>query len=159
MSAKHPHIAFVGLGSNLGLREKTITAALHAMQATREVEVTKVSGLYETEPVGGPDGQSPYINAVARVATSLSPERLHALCQRIEGSLGRSREVHWGPRTIDLDILLYDDEIHVSDTLTIPHPMMHQRRFVLEPLAEIAPRQVHPALDQTAEQLLDGLPK
>jgi 2-amino-4-hydroxy-6-hydroxymethyldihydropteridine diphosphokinase len=151
------HNAYIGLGSNLGLREKNIAAALNALQTTRDIEVVKVSRLYETEPVGGPAGQSPFINAAAHVKTTLSPERLLGLCLAIEESLGRKRDVHWGPRTIDLDLLCYDQEIIVSPELTLPHPMMHERRFVMEPLAEIAPALMHPVLEQTAAELLASL--
>lgn len=151
------HRAFIGLGSNVGHREKNITAALAALETTREIEVVKVSGLYETEPVGGPADQGKFLNAVVEVSTTLAALRLLAVCQRIEDSLGRKRDLRWGPRTIDLDILLFDDEIHSTAELTIPHPMMHERRFVLEPLVEIAPDVVHPTLEQTARDLLEAI--
>jgi 2-amino-4-hydroxy-6-hydroxymethyldihydropteridine diphosphokinase len=152
-----PHLAFIALGSNLGHREKNITAALTALQATREIEVVRVSSLYETEPVGGPPGQGAYLNAAAALQTSLDPDRLLSVCLRIEESLGRRRGPRHGPRPIDLDLLLYDDLVHAGAELTIPHPLMHERRFVMEPLAEIAPDQRHPILHQTAREILDAL--
>ena len=149
----------IGLGSNLGQREKYIAAALNALETTREVAVGKVSSLYETDPLGGPQGQQKYINAVALVQTTLTPARLLKVCQRIEGSLERKRTVKYGPRTIDLDILAFDDEI-VSDTdLMIPHPLMHERGFVMEPLSEIAPEWRHPILQLTAKEILADLGK
>lgn len=151
------HEAFIGLGSNLGRRKKNIAAALNALQSTREIEVAAASGLYETEPVGGPQDQGRYVNAVARITTALSPERLLAVCQRIEDSLGRRRTIRWGPRTIDLDLLSYDAEIRAGSALTLPHPMMHERTFVMRPLAEIAPDWVHPVLERTAQSILESL--
>ncbi len=151
------HDAYIGLGSNLGRRERYITAALNALQNTRGIEVVKVSKLYETEPVGGPEGQSEYVNAAAHVRTTLSPERLLEVCLEIEKSLGRERSVHWGPRTIDLDLLCYDQEIVATSSLTLPHPLMHERAFVMEPLAEIAPKLMHPVLERTAADILDLL--
>lgn len=153
---KH-HRVFIGLGSNLAPREKNITAALAALETTREIEVVRVSSMYETDAVGGPAEQGKYLNAVVEVATTLSADRLLSVCQRIENSLGRKRELRWGPRTIDLDILLFDDEIHSTAELTIPHPLMHERRFVLEPLVEIASEVVHPTLEQSARDLLADL--
>jgi 2-amino-4-hydroxy-6-hydroxymethyldihydropteridine diphosphokinase len=154
------HTAFIALGANLGHREKNVSAALNSLQATREIDVIKVSAIYETQPVGGPEGQDPFLNAVAQIETTLTARRLMTVCSKIEASLGRRRsnEVHWGPRIIDLDILFFDQEIHSSPEMTIPHPLLHERRFVMEPLVEIAPDWVHPALDQTARQILDSLP-
>jgi 2-amino-4-hydroxy-6-hydroxymethyldihydropteridine diphosphokinase len=151
------HDAYIGLGSNLGHREKYITAALNALQNTRGIEVVKVSKLYETEPVGGPEGQSNYVNAAAHLRTTLSPERLLEVCLEIEKSLARERAVHWGPRTIDLDVLCYDQEIIATPTLTLPHPLMHERAFVMEPLAEVAPELMHPVLERTVADILDLL--
>ncbi|MFQ5424378.1 MAG: 2-amino-4-hydroxy-6-hydroxymethyldihydropteridine diphosphokinase [Phycisphaerae bacterium] len=152
-------MAYLGLGSNLGRRKKNIAAALNALERTRGIEVVRASSLYETEPMGGPANQDAYINAVVEVATALPAGRLLDVCLNIEESLGRKRSIRWGPRTIDLDILAYDREICATEALTIPHPMMHQRRFVLEPLVEIAPDFVHPVLERTARDILDALPE
>jgi len=149
--------AFLGLGSNVGAREKNIATALNSLETTRGISVSKVSSLYETDPVGGPADQPAFINAVARIETALSAPRLLAVCQKIEETLGRKRDLRWGPRTIDLDLLIYGDEVHSSAALTIPHPLMHERRFVMEPFVEIAPDFIHPMLNRTARQILDTL--
>lgn len=148
---------YLGLGSNLGRREKNIAAALNALESTLGVEVIRVSGLYETEPIGGPEGQPKFLNAAVHLRTTLKPDRLLALGQRIEAALGRRRETPWGPRSIDIDILIYEGEICSEPDLMIPHPLMHERRFVLEPLAEIAPNLIHPTLNQSVRELLDAL--
>jgi len=153
-----PHMVYIGLGSNLGRRKKNIAAALNALQAARDIEVETVSPLYETEPVGGPDDQDLFINAAARLRTSLAPHRLLAVCLNVEETLGRKRAIRWGPRTIDIDILLFDDQIIDDEALTIPHPDMHRRRFVLEPLGDIAADITHPVLGQSIRQLLDACP-
>lgn len=145
----------IGFGSNVGRRERNITAALTALQTTRDIEVLRTSSLYETEPVGGPADQPKFLNAAAVLATSLSPQRLLAVCRRIEDTLGRRRDIPWGPRTIDLDILCFGDEIVSTPELMIPHPLMHERRFVLEPVVEIAPDFVHPVLNLTMRQLCE----
>jgi 2-amino-4-hydroxy-6-hydroxymethyldihydropteridine diphosphokinase len=119
--------------------------------------VTRLSSIYETEPVSEVE-QAPFLNMVAEVGKPLPPaEQMLARLLRIEWLLGRTRDVKDGPRTIDLDLLLYADAVYHTEFLTLPHPRMHERRFVLEPLAEIAPRLVHPTLKRTARELLENL--
>lgn len=146
--------AYIGLGSNIGDRRGTCLQALELLG--RAGRVKKVSSFYRTEPVGHRD-QEDFVNAVAELETGLSPEQLLTACRAIEDQLGRRRSVHWGPRTIDLDILLYGDQVVESANLTIPHPFMTSRGFVLVPLCEIAPQVVHPILNKTAAILLHEL--
>lgn len=136
------HIAFLALGSNLGDREHYLRFAVHQLG-----DVTAMSQVFETEPVGGPDGQDAYLNMVVKLATTLDPLELIRRCQQIEEEAQRQRVVHWGPRTLDIDVLFYDD-LHIeSDTLTIPHPRIFERRFVLAPLSEVAPERCPPGWD------------
>ncbi|MGI9612678.1 MAG: 2-amino-4-hydroxy-6-hydroxymethyldihydropteridine diphosphokinase [Acidimicrobiales bacterium] len=128
------HRAFLALGSNLGDREAYLRFAVRQLG-----EVVAMSQIYETAPVGGPDDQGPYLNMVIEVATSLDPFALLRRCQRIEAEAARQRLVRWGPRTLDVDIVAYDDIEITSDELTVPHPRFAERRFVLAPLADIAP--------------------
>lgn len=148
--------AFVALGANLGEREAQIERALAAL-AARGIAITRRSALYLTEPVGGPP-QDWYVNAVAEVRTELSPEALLEACLDVEREMGRVRTVKDGPRTIDIDLLLYDSLIRDTPGLALPHPRMHLRRFVLVPLCEIAPSAVHPATGLTVSELLDRCP-
>jgi 2-amino-4-hydroxy-6-hydroxymethyldihydropteridine diphosphokinase len=130
--------AFLGLGSNIEDRLGYLQAAVDALDAKPKIRVDTVSSVYETEPVGGPE-QGPYLNLVARVATLLSPGALLRAGQSVEQTLGRERLERWGPRTIDVDILLYGTRTRRSRALEIPHPRLTQRPFALVPLLEVAP--------------------
>jgi 2-amino-4-hydroxy-6-hydroxymethyldihydropteridine diphosphokinase len=149
-----PATAYLGLGSNVGDREEFIEQAVFLLEKDKNIQVTKRSSNYETEAEGGGE-QPPFMNAAVEIRTKLAPHRLLEVCQEIETALGREREVEWGPRTIDIDILLYEDEIVSDDKLQIPHPLMHERMFVLKPLKEIALHLVHPILEKSIEALFD----
>jgi 2-amino-4-hydroxy-6-hydroxymethyldihydropteridine diphosphokinase len=130
--------AFVGIGSNLGDRETNLRQALDLLAAEEGIEVVAVSRLRETEPVG-PVEQGPFLNGAVQVTTELTPRTLLGRLLDIEQRLGRVRRERFGPRTIDLDLLVFDDEVVDEPGLTLPHPRLHERRFALEPLAELAP--------------------
>ena len=149
------NIVYLSLGSNLGDREAQLRAALVCLQ--REGRVVAVSSFYETEPVEFID-QAWFLNCAVALETTDTPEQLMSALLQIEQQMGRKRIQRKGPRTIDIDILLFDGEVLDSPALTIPHPAMHQRRFVLQPLAEIAPALRHPVLKETMQELLDELP-
>ncbi len=150
--------AYIGLGGNLGDREATLRRAIALLDQTENVEIREVSDFIETEPVG-PADQPEYLNAVVEIATSLSPEELLTTLQAIEAELGRDRkrEQRWGPRTCDMDILLMGECVMKTTSLTIPHPRLSERGFVLRPLAQIAPQAVHPIADKTIAELLAAL--
>lgn len=146
--------AYIGLGSNIGDKKGNCCKALERLKLSGRC--VKMSSFYCTEPVGYRE-QEPFINAVVELETDLSPDILLATCNSIEEELGRSREIRWGPRSIDLDILLYGEHVVESQELTIPHRSLPVRRFVLVPLSEIAPSVVHPVLKKTAAHLLHEL--
>jgi 2-amino-4-hydroxy-6-hydroxymethyldihydropteridine diphosphokinase len=150
--------AFVGLGSNLGDREATIARAVDLLRSVDGVEVVAVSSLRETEP-WGPVEQPPFLNGAAAVETELSPRGLLDALLAVEQALGRDRSgERWGPRTIDLDLLLYGDATVSEPGLAVPHPRLHERRFALEPLAELAPEALVPGRGTVADLVaaMDG---
>jgi len=151
-----PVLAYIGLGANLGEPVAQVRRALAGVAELDEVEVLQVSRLYRNPPLG-PKEQPWYINAVAQVRTRLTAEELLRALRRLETALGRVRGERWGPRIIDLDLLLYDGEVVNTAELVLPHPEMHRRAFVLAPLAEIAPEAWHPELKKSALQLLAEL--
>lgn len=126
--------AFLGLGSNLGDRRQYLRDALAALP-----DLTRVSPVYETDPVGGPEEQGAYLNVVAELDTELSPRELLEVCRGLEAAAGRVREVRWGPRTLDVDVLLVGDLQVDEPDLVVPHPRWRERRFVLAPLRDLAP--------------------
>jgi 3-oxoacyl-[acyl-carrier protein] reductase len=150
--------AFLALGSNLGDRQANLDRAILRLRAEPGIYVRHVSSYYETAPVGGPAGQGAYLNAAAEIETTLAPERLLQSLHEIERQFGRIRGELNAPRTLDLDILLFDDLVRTAPPPMLPHPRMHERRFVLEPLAEIASRIVHPVLGLSIAELLTRLP-
>jgi 3-oxoacyl-[acyl-carrier protein] reductase len=150
--------SYLALGSNLGDRQAHLDLGILRLRAEPGVTVCRVSSYYETAPVGGPAGQNAYLNAAVAVDTFFTPELLLQRLLDIEQSLGRVRGERNAPRTLDLDVLLFDDIVRSSPDPILPHPRMHERRFVLEPLAEIAPDAVHPVVRQTIAELLARLP-
>ena len=149
--------AYIGLGCNQGDRELKLLLAVAELGKLSGTRVTALSHFYETEPVGGVD-QEHFYNAVARISTALPPLELLAALKRLETKVFRRQPtVHWGPRSMDLDILLYGDLVLDSERLTIPHPRLSERRFVLQPLADIAATLVHPSLGRSIAELLASL--
>jgi 2-amino-4-hydroxy-6-hydroxymethyldihydropteridine diphosphokinase len=138
--------AFLALGSNLGDREATLRRAVASLD-----DVVAVSPVYETAPVGGPGGQGAYLNAVVELDTRRSPHELLDVCRSLEAAAERVRTERWGPRTLDVDVLLVGDLVVDDEDLTVPHPRMWQRRFVLAPLADLAPDLVPPEALAAAE--------
>lgn len=146
---------WIALGSNIAPRETYLQQAIQMLSEYEEIKLNQVSTVYETEPVGY-ENQDQFLNLVAEVETSLDPMELLRICQKIEQDLGRKRIIRWGPRTVDLDILLYSTENMNVEELILPHPRMHERAFVLVPLAEIAPKLL--LKDKRVQEWLDTLP-
>jgi len=146
---------YIGIGSNLGVREDNCRAAIRHL-IDNGIKVLKLSSMIETEPWGVKD-QPKFINMAVEVETVLGSEELLRLLKKIEADIGRHPTIHWGPRVIDLDILLYDDLVLKTHELEIPHPQLAEREFVLRPLAEIAPDKMHPVLKKSIKKLLSDL--
>ena len=150
------HVAYIGFGSNIGDRLSHIQNAIHTLSKTEEITLQKISSVYTTDPVGY-EAQAQFLNGVAAVQTSLSPLSLLHTLKHIETAIGRKHRIRWGPREIDLDILIYGNLCVQTEKLVIPHPEMHLRGFVLVPLAEIAPDLVHPVFQETIQTLHNRL--
>ena len=145
------HTVYIALGTNLGNRLANLRAAIQAMPP--EIQVLAESHVYETPPWGYEE-QPAFLNMVIKAETKLEPEPLLKRLKQLEVELGREQNFRWGPRLIDLDILFYDDLVLDSPPLVIPHPRLHERAFVLVPLADIAPNYIHPVLDRPVRELL-----
>ena len=150
------HKAYLGVGSNMGDKKHYIQEAVEALKSHPLTVVNGISDLIETEPYGGVV-QDNFLNGVIEIETLLTPMELLDMLHEIEGAAGRVREVHWGPRTLDLDIIFYDKIVYEDDALIIPHQDMENRRFVLEPLKMLAPNYRHPVLGKTVSRLLEDI--
>ena len=150
------HVAYLGIGSNMGDKESYLDYAIDELNNDDYTKVTKVSDFIVTEPYGGVK-QDDFLNGCLEVETLRTPEELLKLVNAIEAGAGRERRIHWGPRTLDIDILLYDDIVYDSEDLHIPHVEMHKREFVLEPLKNIAAYKRHPLKGLTVSELFDEL--
>lgn len=149
---------FLGLGGNLGDPLAAFRRTRLALLEHAEVFACRSSALYRTPAIGGPPGQPDYLNAVLCLQTCLSPRSLLRLCQDLERAEGRQRLEHWGPRTLDIDLLLYGQEVLREEGLEVPHPRLAERLFVLLPLTDLAPDRLHPLLNQSFQALLQKLP-
>jgi 2-amino-4-hydroxy-6-hydroxymethyldihydropteridine diphosphokinase len=148
--------AYISLGSNMGDRSNFLKTALETLEYSYPIQLVNVSSIYETDPVGYTD-QDLFLNMVAQLNTELAPFELLDACLETEKKLGRKREIHWGPRTIDLDILLFNEENIKTERLVIPHPRMFERSFVIIPLLEISPKMKLRSLYQSLREVADEL--
>ena len=152
-----PHRAFIGIGSNLGDRKANFFEAIERIQKISGTRIVKQSSLYESEPLG--DARTWFVNAVVELETECSADELLKRLKQVETAMGRKRVrgKRWGSRVIDLDILFFDNEIINKRTLKVPHPELHNRRFVLAPLSELAPQLIHPKLSVSVSELMAGV--
>lgn len=150
------HEAFVAFGSNLGDKEKFIDEAIEALSKLPQINILAISDKIITEPYGNVE-QDVFLNGVMKIETLLPAEELLQILQKVEEHAGRERKIHWGPRTLDLDIIFYDDDIIIEDNLIVPHPDMKNRDFVLKPLMQIAPYKIHPVYRKTISDMYTEL--
>ncbi len=150
--------AYLGLGSNLGNRLAFLRGGRDSLTSRFDITLRHSSGVYETAAAGGPANSPPYLNAVLQIETPLSPRELLTACLAVEDEFGRTRPRVWAPRTLDIDLLLYGEALVDESDLQIPHPRLPERAFVLVPLSEIAPDQVHPVQQQTIRAMAEALP-
>lgn len=150
-------IAYIALGSNLGDRVANLLEAASRLDDIAGLRVARISSFLDNPAVGGPADSPPFLNAAAELRVSLAPRELLEALLGVEQAMGRARTVHWGPRIIDLDLLLYGQEVIAEPDLHVPHPRMAERDFVLRPLAEVAPNALHPLLHATVRELLERL--
>jgi 2-amino-4-hydroxy-6-hydroxymethyldihydropteridine diphosphokinase len=149
-----PHItAYIGIGSNLGTPEKNCTKAIEKISSTKDIKIISKSSFYRTEPIGGVQ-QGWFVNSAIEIETDLSPENLLSVLLNLELAMGRTRKEKWGPRLIDLDLLFYGNLVLENKSLTLPHPEIQNRKFVLVPMSEIAENLIHPTLKKTIKTLL-----
>lgn len=148
---------YIAMGSNVGKRRQHLIHAIEAMEKIREFHYPRISQIYETSPVGGPAKQGKYLNAVLEIETLLTPQEVLKHLLAIEKKLGRKRSVKNAPRTIDLDLLLYEGKVIEEPGLTLPHPRLHERLFVLKPLCDLAPELIHPILKKKLKELLKSI--
>lgn len=146
------HEAFVAFGSNLGDKEKFIDEAIEALSNLPQINIVAISDKIVTEPYGNVE-QDVFLNGVMKIETLLPADELLQILQKVEEHAGRERKIHWGPRTLDLDIIFYDDDIISEDDLIVPHPDMKNRDFVLKPLIQIAPYKLHPVYRKTISDM------
>jgi 2-amino-4-hydroxy-6-hydroxymethyldihydropteridine diphosphokinase len=149
-----PHItAYIGIGSNLGIPKENCTNAIEKISSTKDIKIISKSSFYRTEPIGGVQ-QGWFVNSAIEIKTDLSPENLLSVLLNLELAMGRIRKEKWGPRLIDLDLLFYGNLVLENKSLTLPHPEIQNRKFVLVPMSEIAENLIHPTLKKTIKTLL-----
>ncbi len=149
---------YIGLGTNIGNRESNLKDAISELAAVPEIEIISLSSIYETNPVGYLE-QGKFLNMVVCINTTFDAQTLLVTCMKIEQNLGRKREIRWGPRTIDLDILLYNQENIVTKNLIVPHPRMLDRAFVVIPLVEIDKDIILPNMEKPIREIMDDIPE
>jgi 2-amino-4-hydroxy-6-hydroxymethyldihydropteridine diphosphokinase len=149
-------ICYLGIGSNIGFRDTNIKSAIELLRVLPKTKFLRTSSVIETKAVGKTD-QPDFLNCGVKILTELNAQKLLTECMQIENNLGRKRLEKWGPRIIDIDILFYDKEIIETETLSIPHPELHKRKFVLNSLMELCPDFIHPKINKTIKEIFDSL--